>query len=194
VARRRVAAVVLAEAGDPAAFAPLADRALDADPRVAAAAAAALARNRRHPGMRSVPERLRRALLSGVASRAAGAARALGALRDVEAVPLLVQALETGGPAAEAAADALTRITLQRLGVDARRWLTWWKENRGHGRAEWLLSGLTSPDRDVRLAAAAELAAAAPPPVDYSADAPPEDRESAARAWAGWWARSGQVL
>jgi hypothetical protein len=46
----------------------------------------------------------------------------------------------------------------------------------------------------VRVAAAAELADAAPPPVTYSPDADPDERENAARTWAGWWSRSGHVL
>jgi hypothetical protein len=194
-ARRRIAVILLGAVGEPAAFAQLADRALDPDPRVAAAAAAALAANRRNPAMRAVPGKLRRALLSGIVARATGAARALGALRDVEAVPLLVQVLESSDRAStEAAADALARITLQQLGTDARRWLAWWKENRGRGRAEWLFSGLTSSEREVRVLAAAELAAAAPQPVEYSPDGSAAEREGAARAWAGWWARSGRVL
>lgn len=193
--RRRVAVAVLGASGDPAAFPALADRALDPDPRVAAAAAAALAAHRRDPAMRVVPERLRRALLSGVSARAASAARALGALRDADAVPLLVQVLDGSErePAA-AAADALARITLQRHGADPRRWIAWWRENRGRGRAEWLLSGLTSAEREVRVQAAAELAGAAPAPIPYSADAPAPERERAARAWAGWWARSGHFI
>jgi hypothetical protein len=193
--RRRSAAVLLGAAAEPAAFGPLADRALDSEPRVAAAATEALARNRSHSAMRGIPDRLRRALLSGIAARSAGAARALAALRDVESIPLFIQVLETSpGPGAEAAAEALTRLTLQRFGADARRWVTWWKENRGRGRAEWLFAGLTSADREVRVAAAAELTLAAPPPVTYSPDAPSADREAAARAWAGWWSRSGKVL
>jgi hypothetical protein len=171
------------------------ERALDADPAVAAGACAALAARRRDPAVREAGERLRRALLSGIEARALRAAQALGALRDVDAIPLLVQVLETSAPEpARAAADALAEITLQRLGTDARRWLGWWKQNRGRGRAEWLFSGLTSDDRDTRVAAAGELAGAAPPPVAYSADLPAAERERAARAWAGWWARSGNVL
>jgi HEAT repeat protein len=194
-ARRRCAAVLLGFAAEQAAFGPLADRALDPDPRVAAAAAVALARNRTHPAMRSVPDKLRRALLSGIAARVTGAARALGALRDLESIPLLVQVLETSaGEAADAASEALTRITLQRIGPDPRKWLAWWKDNRGHGRAEWLFSGLTSPDRAVRAAAAAELSEAAPSPVQYDPDASPTERAAAARAWAAWWSRSGRVL
>jgi MshEN domain len=173
----------------------VAERALDADPAIAAGACAALAARRREPAVREAGERLRRALLSGIEARAHRAAQALGALRDVDAIPLLVQVLETSAAEpARAAADALAEITLQRLGTDARRWLGWWKQNRGRGRAEWLFSGLTSADRDTRVAAAGELAGAAPSPVAYSADLPPADRESAARAWAGWWARSGHVL
>ncbi|WP_242344741.1 GspE/PulE/PilB domain-containing protein [Anaeromyxobacter terrae] len=176
-------------------LAVLADRALDADLALAAAACAALAARRRDPAIREASERLRRALLSGIEARALRAARALGALRDADAIPLLVQVLETSAPEpARAAADALAAITLQRLGTDARRWLGWWKENRGRGRAEWLFSGLTSADRETRVAAAVELTSAAPPPVGYSADLPSAEREQAARAWAGWWARSGHVL
>jgi hypothetical protein len=175
--------------------AALADQALDPDPAAGAAACQALAGCRRHPALRPALEKLRRALLSGMSARAVRGARAIAALRDVESIPLLIQVLETSEPeTANAAADALALITLQRLGPDARRWLGWWKENRGRGRAEWLFSGLTSPDRETRLAAVAELSLAAPPPVEYSADLPPADRERLARAWAGWWARSGHVL
>jgi hypothetical protein len=172
----------------------LADRALDADPAVSSAARAALGSLRRDPAARQAGEKLRRALLSGIAARAIRAAHALGALRDTDAIPLLIQALESDPETAQAAAEALAEITLQRLGPDARKWLAWWKQNRGRGRADWLFSGLTHPDRETRLAASLELSQAAPPPVVYTADMPTSDRERAARAWAGWWARSGHVL
>jgi hypothetical protein len=180
---------------DPASLTALADRALDADPEVAAAACAALGNRRRDPAIRPAAEKLRRALLSGIAARATRAARGIGELRDLDSIPLLIQALETSEPeTAKAASDALAAITLQRHGPDARRWLAWWKENRGRGRAEWLFSALSSPDRELRVAASLELSHAAPPPVAYTADMPPSEREKAARAWAGWWARSGHVL
>jgi type II secretion system (T2SS) protein E len=173
----------------------LADQALDQEPAVSAQARSALWDRRRDPGMRQATEKLRRALLSGLSGRATRAAHALGEIRDVEAIPLLIQVLEMSEPdTASAAADALAAITLQRLGADARKWLAWWKQNRGRGRAEWLFSGLTSADRDMRVAASAELSHAAPPPEPYSADAPAVERERVARAWAGWWARSGHVL
>ena len=193
--RRRAAAALLGAAGDPSAFGPLADRTADADPVVAEAARTALAAHRRDPAMKPVAERLRRALLSGLADRAAAAARAIAALRDAESIPLLIQALE-GSDAATAAASsaALTAITLQRHGPTPRAWLLWWKENRGRGRAQWLFGALTSEDRELRLAAAAEIREAAPSPVPYSADLPPIQREQAARDWAGWFARAGHTL
>jgi HEAT repeat protein len=185
----------VAEPPAAASLAALVDRALDPDAAVAESASGALAARRRDPAIRQGTDKLRRALLSGLSTRAMRAASALGALRDVEAIPLLIQVLEMSEPAtAQAAADALAAITLQRLGPDARKWLTWWKQNRGRGRAEWLFSGLTSPDRETRVAASVELSTAAPPPVAYTADLPAPEREKAARVWAGWWARSGHVL
>jgi len=125
------------EPGPPPSPGALADLALSPDPAVAESARHALSARRRDPEARQALDRLRRALLSGISARTASAARALGAIRDVEAVPLLVQVLETSDPpAARAAADALADVTLQRLGPDARRWLAWWKENRGRGRAD----------------------------------------------------------
>jgi hypothetical protein len=180
---------------DPGSLAALADRALDADPEVAATACAALGSRRRDPALRPAADKLRRALLSGIAARAQRAARGLAALRDPEAIPLLIQVLETSDPeTASAAAAALSAVTLQRLGPDARRWLAWWKENRGRGRAQWLFAALTSPERELRVAASLELSQAAPSPVVYTADMPAPEREKAARTWAGWWARSGHVL
>ncbi len=173
----------------------LADRALDPDAAASSAARDALAARRRDPKLRPANEKLRRALLSGIASRATRAARALGAMRDVEAIPLLVQVLETSEPEpAQAAADALAAITMQRLGTDVRKWLLWWKQNRGRGRADWVFSGLTSEDRETRAIAEAELREAGDAPVEYSPDMPAEELRKAARAWASWWARSGHVL
>jgi hypothetical protein len=193
--RRRAAAVLLGAIGDPATLVPLADRCLDPDAAVAEAAREALAAHRGTPAMRPIPERLRRALASGLGARASAAARALATLRDVESIPNLIQALEgTDPPTAAAASAALAAITLQRHGTAARKWLLWWKENRGRGRADWLFGGLTAEDREVRAAAAAELARVAPAPVAYSPDLATAEREQAARAWAGWFTRSGYRL
>lgn len=168
------------------------DLVLDSDPGVAAAAREALTFHRRESAVKPLPERLRSALLSGVGERPVLAARALGALRDVASIPILIQALETGSrQGADAAAEALTGITLQRYGASPQKWLKWWKENRGRSRAEWLFAALNSPDRELRLAASGELRAAGEPPVRYSADLPSAELEAASRAWWVWWSRQG---
>jgi hypothetical protein len=191
-ARRRAAVVLLGQSGDPTTFGPLAERCFDADAAVADAARRALARHRRDLALQGVPAKLRRALLSGLADKASAAARALGALRDAESIPLLIQALEGSDTAtARAAAEALAAITLQRHGTVAREWLLWWKQNRGRSRAEWLFGALTAGDRELRLQAATELRDAAASPVAYSADLPDEEREKAARSWATWFEQGG---
>jgi len=173
----------------------IADRVFAADPAVSAEAIEVLAARRKEPGLREATDRLRRALLSGLSARSASAARALAAVRDVESVPLMVQVLEKADPqAAEAVAGALRAITLQPLGKDPMRWLLWWKENRGRGRAEWLFGALTHPLKEIRQDAAAELARTAPAPVDYDPDWDLPKLQQATADWAAWWAKSGLVI
>ncbi len=192
--RRRRAVRLLGHLADPISFGALADRVFDPDPRVAAAARNELGSLRRQPDFRPLAEKLRRALASPMVERAASAAQALGALRDVEAIPVLVERLEAEGAVAEAAAEALWRITLQRLGASPRRWASWWKAHQTTPRAGWLFAALTGESREARQAAAEDLRAAGPPPVPYSADAPPAERESAAQAWAAWWKKEGLAV
>jgi len=193
--RRRAAAALLGQLGEPSAFLPLLERCFDHDAAVAEAARTALALHRRDPAMKPVPDKLRRALLSGLADKAAPAARAIAALRDSESIPLLIQALE-GSDAGTAAAsgEALAAITLQRHGVKAREWLLWWKQNRSRSRTEWLFGALTSGDRELRLLAANELRDAAATPVSYSADLPEAERQAAAQAWQRWFNKGGHRL
>jgi hypothetical protein len=181
--RRRCAVLLLAHVGDPAAFPELAARAFDSHSRVSAAARGALASLRRRPEMQPVAERLRQALVSPIIERSAQAARALGRLGDVEAIPLLIQRLESGDRVAvEAASDALSRIAVRRMGPHPDRWRAWWKENRNVPRMRWLLAALEDPDRDLRQAAAEELRTSGAPPVPYSPDASPAERQRAGTA------------
>jgi hypothetical protein len=192
--RRRLAALLLGRTGDPAAFLPLADRALDPDPGVADAAMGVLARLRHDPNFRPVLERLRRALLGNETERPAQAAGALARLADAEAVPLLIQALDAPDPVSGAAARALESLTCRRLGRDARLWLAWWKDHRAQRRVDWLFAALADDDREVRAAAAEALREGGTPPVPWLADAPPAQRSEAARAWRAWWDERGEPL
>jgi HEAT repeat protein len=188
--RRRYAALLLAQLGDPAGFLPLCDRVFDPDPRVAETALAALADLRRQPEFGPVLERLRRALASE-APRPARAARALMALGDAGAVPALAALLDGAPEGAAAAAEALEALTARRFGRDAHAWSAWWRAHRGAARADWLFEALRDPDREVRIAAAEALRAVGPSPVRYFADAPEAERERAAGEWRAWFEQSG---
>ena len=185
--QRRLAVELLARTGDPAAFLPLAERALDAEPRVAEAALSALARARAHPEFHPVVERLRRALLGSEADRPVQAALALARLGDEESVPLLIQALDTPGPLAGAADAALELLTCRRFGPSPAPWLKWWREHRSEHREDWLFLALGDDDRAVRTAAAESLRAAGSPPLTWSADLPAPERLEAAARWRSWW-------
>jgi len=189
--RRRYAVLLLGGQGDPDALPGIANRVFDEDIRVATAARQSLLAAKHRPEMKPLAESLRRELTSGKPSRAIHAARALAGLGDAESVSLLIQLLERGGELGAVAAEALCRITLQRLGSDPGRWLAWWQEHRSSPRSRWLLEALTSPDRDMRQVASDELRESGAPPVPYFADAPAPERERAARAWADWWYRRG---
>jgi HEAT repeat protein len=193
-ARRRAAVALLARLGDPSTLARLAARIQDEDSSVAAEAQEALVAAKGTPALPPLVADLRRSLASGRPARALPAARALGRLADADSVPLLIQLLEQGGELAAASADALSRITLQRLGPDPRPWVGWWREWRAAPRSSWLLQALDSPDLDLREEAAAELRRAGDPPVAYRADAPGPERRRAARAWADWWREEGLAL
>lgn len=188
---RRAAIALLARLG---AFPAIAGLVQDEDERVAAEAALALAAGRGAPPVLPLVAEIRRALASGRPVKAARAARALARLGDADSVPVLIQLLDAGGDLSAAASDALTAITLQRLGQDSLRWIAWWREWRAAPRSSWLFQALSSPDPDLRRRAAAELRRAGAPPEAYDPDAPEPERQRAAKVWSDWWREEGLAL
>lgn len=59
------------------------------------------------------------------------AAYALGTMKAVKAVPVLIETLRTYGKNSDAGL-ALFMITGQRLGDDPQKWQEWWKESKPH--------------------------------------------------------------
>jgi hypothetical protein len=192
--KRRLATLLAGRVGDPAAFLPLAERALDADPAVRAAALDALAGLRGDPDFRPVIERLRRAVVGADEERPADAALALARLGDAGSVPLLAQLLDAPDATAAAARAALETLTARRLGRDAQAWLSWWKAHRDSSRADWLFSALEEDDRDARATAAELLREAGRTPVRYAPDAPAPERVRAARAWRAFFDEQGYAV
>jgi HEAT repeat protein len=192
---RRIAALALVlRLGAPGGLAAIAALVQDDDPRVAAEAANALASSRGLPVLSPIVAEIRRALASGRPVKASRAARALGRLGDADSVPVLIQMLDAGGDLTAAVSDALTAITMQRLGSDPLRWIHWWREWRAAPRSSWLFHALTSPDPELRRRAATELRRAGEPPQPFDPDGPEPDRRRAALAWSAWWREAGLAL
>ena len=192
--RRRAAIALLSRLGAAGSIPAIAALVQDEDPAVANEAALALAAARGTPALAPTVAEIRRSLASGRPVKAARAARALSRLGDADSVPVLIQLLDGGGDLATAAAEALSAITLQRLGRDSIHWITWWREWRAAPRSSWLFQALGSPDLDLRRRAAAELRRAGEPPEPYDPEGPEAERQRAARTWAAWWREEGLAL
>ncbi len=156
----------------------------DLMPELSSAARLAARALRRLPRFEVAMPSLRQELSARDPMRRILAARALGALRDRQAVEGLIGL--TGSDdvlCASAAAEALGEITRASYGTARRAWVAWWAENRRRTRPQWLLAALRHPDVAVRRAAAEELASALGETLGYSPDAPEKLREPAVQRW-----------
>jgi HEAT repeat protein len=156
----------------------------DLVPELSSAARIAARALRRLPRFEAAMPSLRQELAARDPMRRILAARALGALRDRQAVEGLIGL--TGSDdvlCATAAADALAEITRASYGTTRRAWVAWWAENRRRTRPQWLLAALRHPDIAVRRAAAEELASALGETLGYSPAAPESQREAAVHRW-----------
>jgi HEAT repeat protein len=156
----------------------------DLIPELSSAARLAARALRRLPRFESAMPSLRQELAAMDPMRRILAARALGALRDRNAVEGLIGL--TGSDdvlCATAAAEALGEITRASFGNGRRAWVAWWAENRRRTRAQWLLAALRHPDVAMRRAASEELSTALGETLGYSADGPEKARELAVQRW-----------
>ena len=156
----------------------------DLVPELSSAARIAARALRRLARFEAAMPSLRQELAARDPMRRILAARALGALRDRQAVEGLIGL--TGSDdvlCATAAAEALGEITRASYGTTRRAWVAWWAENRRRTRPQWLLAALRHPDVAVRRAAAEELSTALGETLGYSPDAPESQREVAVHRW-----------
>jgi hypothetical protein len=156
----------------------------DLVPDLSSAARQAARALRRLPRFEAAMPSLRQELAARDPMRRILAARALGALRDRQAVEGLIGL--TGSDdvlCATAAAEALGEITRASFGTARRAWVAWWAENRRRSRPQWLLAALRHPDVAVRRVAAEELTSALGDTLGYSPDASETTREAAVKRW-----------
>lgn len=175
--------------------APLGRRVFDDDGKVAALALDVLALVRSYEDEMAEVLQLLRATARVPrypAERRARAAHALGELRDVEALDLLVALLEAHEDVlAEAAHGALVTLTRQDFGMDPDRWDPWIETNKPRHRIEWLIDGLLHADEELRRAAGEELKHLTQEYYGYHPALPKRDREVAQRKYRRWWEAEG---
>jgi HEAT repeat protein len=134
---------------------------------------------------------VRRALHAD-AAKSRAAAHALGELRDVRAIPDLIDATDRDHTTAEEARRALVKLTKQDFHTKAKKWRAWWEKNKQRPRIEWMLDGLASSEDEVRLSASEELKRLTGEYFGYHYDLPRREREEARLRWLKWWEDTGR--
>lgn len=117
----------------------------------------------------------------------------MGEIRAAQLVPVLIHVLQdASGEIADAARRALLLITRQDFGKDTALWRTWWSENEGRHRIEWLMDALMHDQPSLRRAAGDELKQITKEYFGYYDDLPKKDRERAQGLYRAWWDREGR--
>jgi hypothetical protein len=177
----RAAAVMALHAIDvPAAVARLGGRVFDREARIARLAVEVLDVRRASPLFPAVAERLRDLCRRGDDDERERAIAAVAALRDIDAIGVLVQLLHVRPTTiAEAAHDALVQITRADFGFAERRWIAWHADHGREPRTRWLLRALANVDANLRRGAADDLALLGIDVHAFRFDAPPTERAAA---------------
>jgi hypothetical protein len=192
--RKFCALLCLHELAHPSALPRLNSLLLEDDETLVPATLEVLRAHRRFPEFASVAATLRTVLReprdSAMVRRRA--ASALGELRDVDAVPLLIAALsDRDGPLSLAAQRALVLITRQDFGTTAQHWVDWWSTASGQHRVEWLIDALLHVEGTLRHDASEELKKLTGQFFGYYYNLPRRERERAHQRYIEWWRREG---
>ncbi|HMA91724.1 MAG TPA: HEAT repeat domain-containing protein [Polyangiaceae bacterium] len=142
---------------------------------------------------------LREALLHTAADRQAVITQRLAAidavadLRDSQAIPRLIELLADANPGTAAAAQqALTILARQDFGYDAKTWTSWWINNAGRDRIEWVIDALEHRLPAIRQAASEELRLISRLYVGNFDDDSTEARARIQKKYRDWWAAGGR--
>jgi hypothetical protein len=139
-----------------------------------------------HPRVRTLVEKLRLDL-TGPTEAAVLAADALAELRDPQAVPALLSALQGPPALGQTAHHALVEIAKQDFGQSRRRWTAWWERHGGEARIEWLFEGLSHKSPEIRFSSSEELRLVTGEYFGYHFDLPKRERDEARGRWQDWW-------
>jgi hypothetical protein len=193
--QRYFATLALGEIVHPSALPRLTLRLFDSDFPTRMIAVDVLRAYRRLPEFDQVVRSLRAIVVDASASaeRRRVAAKALGELRDAEAVPALLVALGDADAAlATIAQRALVVLARQDFGNRVNEWRDWWERAAGRHRIEWLMEGLLHADATIRHEASEELKKLTGQFFGYYFNLPRREREKAHRRYVEWWEREGR--
>lgn len=168
-------------------LAEVAKQVFDADLSVRRAALTCLVRLRPSNELSVLVRSWRKDLDDSDELRVRSAAEALGELRDVDAVPLLIEQVRHQDQlVASSVRRALATITKQDFGASRWRWRTWWHANRERPRVEWLIDALNHQSGELSQAAVEELERLMSDEYVYHALLPREERERARKRFLAW--------
>jgi hypothetical protein len=116
------------------------------------------------------------------------AVQALGEIREVSSVPILMDALGADDPdIRQAAEEGLRSVTRHSFGGDPDAWQAWWEKNYRRARYDWLVDALARGDEAQREAAHRELIEIVGEDLGYDANASEDARTEALKAYRKWW-------
>jgi hypothetical protein len=144
------------------------------------------------PRVRQLADKLIADLKSGP-ERGVLAAAALGELRDAQAVPALIDAIDGPPSVSRTATRALVEIAQQDFGQSRKKWLSWWEQHKATDRVVWLLEGLSHRSPEIRFSSSEELRLITGEYFGYHFDLPKREREEAKARWQAWWLQSGRA-
>lgn len=194
--RRYFATLCLGEVVTPAALPHLLQRLFDPDFPTRVIAVDVLRAYRRFAEFDTVVRALRSVVLdaSAMPERRRVAANALGELRDAEAVPVLIAALDDPDRAlASLARRSLVVLARQDFGEHSAQWREWWERAAGKHRIEWLIEALLHADPTLRHDASEELKKITGQFFGYYFNLPKRERERAYRRYVEWWHAEGRA-
>ncbi len=191
---RFYAAFTFQELRDESILDALATRAFDPDGDVRTIAMRVLETYSRAPEFSRRVAAVRAELRSANQTRQVHAARAVGTLRDVAAVPDLINLLDDPERRVrDIGLEALCSITGQQLGTRAARWRSWWTANADRSRVEWIIDALSHKESAVRRWASSELRRITGQPFALPADGSKTERDTVVRQWKQWWEDEGRA-
>ena len=191
---RFYAAFTFQELRDETALDGLATRAFDSDGDVRIIAMRVLETYSRAPSFSQRIASIRDQIRNPNMTRQIHAARAVGTLRDVDAVPALIELLDHPEKRVrDIGLESLCSITGQQLGSRSARWRSWYEQAGAQHRIEWIMSALNHKDAGVRAWASIELRRITGQPYALPVDGSKREREQVIKQWSDWWRRQGRA-